>query len=282
VAINCKPIQLNPGLHARGERVELPREVTRELAWWVASELVRRHPGRLRAVEAHPISIYDCVSIIDMKQRPGPAAWLAHLNLEGHITTVQRGELADPDNRFNWYEVLKADNPREYVVKQIEGSVGLRRINKTPRTVERTIGPRCIARFAQLAAASNETWEIRAGFGFDSDDAPYRAELFRAFPNIPTHELRAGDVPDASRFWFVVAPDETPMVAIDTENGLGWSEGGGPIPLLWVYRTEARSLDRVLGHILPPQIGLELRDPETNAPAIEETKNLRGRRDQQL
>lgn len=246
-----KPIQLRSELHARGERVELPVEVTTRWAWWVASELVRRHPTQLRVVEAHPAN-YDCISVITMKPSPTPDSFLVHLNLGGHITTVESGALADLDRRFNWYEVMKAHDRREYVIKQIEGSVGLRRVNTTPRTSKRSIGPRCLARLAESFAGNSEGWTIRAGFGFDSYwPELYRADLFGAFPDISVEALRGGDIPDASRFWFIIDPTDRVVAAIDTEAGLGWGYSDDRITLLDVYRSERRDLGRVLAHLMP-------------------------------
>ena len=35
-------------------KIDLPYEVLNALAWWIASELIRRHPNVLRVIETHP------------------------------------------------------------------------------------------------------------------------------------------------------------------------------------------------------------------------------------
>ena len=217
--------------------------------------MIRRHPRRLRVVEAHPIDIYDCISLIDLRAPPGPDTFIAHFNLHGHITLGGRyGAQYEDDNRFNWYEVLAAADRRTYVVEQLEGALELRAPRATPRTTTRSIAARCIARFAAAAALSNQPWHIRAGFGFDSDYELARRHLFAPFDGIPSEELVGGDIPPASKYWFICDRDDHPTAAFDLERGLSWEPGvrGAGLPLIRLYRHHEERLDRLLAEVAPP------------------------------
>jgi hypothetical protein len=49
--------------------------VTRALAWWLAAELIRRHPADLREIETHPGGgQYDCISLY--RRNSDSPAWL--------------------------------------------------------------------------------------------------------------------------------------------------------------------------------------------------------------
>ena len=75
--------------------------------------------------------------------------------------------------------------------------------------------------------------------------------------------LRGGDIPDASRFWFIIDPTDRPVAAIDTEAGLGWGYSGDRIPLLGVYRSERSDLIRVLAHLMPMYSSFATGDDDT-------------------
>ena len=248
-------LELDPDIHELGEQATLPFPLVTALAWWVSAELVRRHPHRrLRIVEAHPISIYDCVTILDLASSRAESQWLVHLNLEGHITPEAMIPDGDLDRRFNWYEVLAASDRRTYVVEQLERVLGLTPPATTPPTTERSIGPRLLARFAASAALSARTWRIRAGFGFGSDWGPFREDLFEAFPMIPTDRFVDHEIPESSRFWFICDHEGQPRTAFDLENGIAWTpesrEAGHH--LLGMYGAHGSSLDRVLAQVAPP------------------------------
>ena len=245
-----KPIQLDEELHARGEREQLSPEEVRALAWDVAAVLIRRHPGRLWVVEAHPAPTYDCLSILDVPPRAAEPSFLVHLNLEGHLTTMYDARMADPERRFNWFEVLHAPDRTEYVIKQLEGATGLRRLSSNPQLSRRSIGPAVLACLAAESCSGPVTWALRAGFGFDSDFEPFRVELFEQFPQLPTWELRNGDLPAACRFWFVLTPGDVPVLAIDTERGIAHQLHGGSIQLHDAYLAERRDLTSVIDSAL--------------------------------
>jgi hypothetical protein len=238
--------------------VELPYGVVRGLAWWVASELIRRHPDQLRVIETHPGGgQYDCLSIYH-RRRNQESALIVHLNLLGHLTHgtwFGAPEGGEGDNRFNWFEVLNARDRRSYVVKQLEAAAGLPSPNATPETTRRSIGPRALARFAASAALTTKRWSIVNGFLDTSYDAAVRTQYFEAFPGARLEPLR-GDLlgQPAYRYWFVVDHRDRPQAAVDAERGLAWPFGdtGPGIDLLSRYRAAHSTIDHVVREVLPP------------------------------
>ena len=109
-------IRFDVRLHELGEEVSLPYPVKRALAWWIAAEMIRRHPADIRVIENHPGGgAYDCVSLY----RRDTDQPIVLMNLEGHITHQpwfdnpdfkRHDEVDDP--RFNWLEVLASENRR--------------------------------------------------------------------------------------------------------------------------------------------------------------------------
>lgn len=163
------PIPFDIRLHDLGEELSLPYQVNRALAWWIAAEIIRRHPEEVRVIETHPVGgQYDCVSLY---RRDADDSLIAHMNLEGHIRHKPwfEGSGGEPDSpvidpRFSWLEVLAAEDRRQNVIKALESVCGLTSPKKTPPTVTKSIGPRLIARFASALAFTSRTWHIRNAF----------------------------------------------------------------------------------------------------------------------
>src|SRR6478609_8707647 len=141
------PITFDDRLHAAGEQHPVASYAMRQaLAWWVAAELIRRHPTHVRVREScYP---YDCLSL----QRRSSTQWqlvaLLGQDLGHHITPLNWGD----SERFNWTEVLLAPDRRAYVVAQLELLEGLIPPASTPPTTATSIGPRLIAAFMGRSA----------------------------------------------------------------------------------------------------------------------------------
>ncbi len=59
-------IEFERELHEAGEKLSgrISASLIQAAAWWVAAELIRRHPDRLTVIETHHGGgIYDCLSI---------------------------------------------------------------------------------------------------------------------------------------------------------------------------------------------------------------------------
>ena len=253
------PIPFDPGLHGLGERIDLPYPVTRALAWWLAAELVRRHPKELRVIETHPGGGQsDCVSLY---RRDAHMELVAHLNLNGHITHAswfhQTGAQRDSpvsDARFNWLEVLAAQDRRSYVVEALEGVCGLSRPAKTPSTERRSIGPRLLARFASAATFTTRRWEIRNAFLDTSGDISGPQNWVGQMEG-PRFERVEGDFLGEPhyRLWAVLDHKDRPAAAVDVDLGLAWrrDQPGVTHDLMDLYAQHGSRIDKVMAKVLP-------------------------------
>ena len=88
--------------------------------------------------------MYDCLSLY---RRYPQDSLVAHMNLVGHITHESwfddpgggaRSGVADP--RFNWFEVLAAEDRRRYVIEALEGVTGFESPGSTPPTNRASLG----------------------------------------------------------------------------------------------------------------------------------------------
>ena len=254
-----EPIQLDSHLHRVGEQVNLPYQVKRGLAWWIAAEMIRRHPDELRVIETHPGGgQYDCLSLY---RRGKGADLVAHMNLVGHIThaawfdepgSIRNSEVEDP--RFNWLDVLAAEDRRKSVVEQLERASGLFVPSETPRTTSRSIGPRVIARFANAAALSTKSWEIRNGV-FDTSGIGGGVNKWVREIAGPYYERHASDFLEEPhyRYWFVLDHRDGAVAAIDVDRGLAWRRGESTEgqSLMHLYTGCGSWVDSVTATVLP-------------------------------
>lgn len=256
-----QPIRFDVQLHEAGDAVSLPYLVTRALAWWIAAELIRRHPDDLQVIETHPGGgMYDCLSLY--RPSMGDEGLVAHLNLVGSIThgsffgagaEAERPQVADA--RFNWLEVLAADERRAYVVEQLEGAQGLSSPKTSPPTTTRSIGPRVISRFAALAALSTRTWHIRNAVfdtsGVDTGQVDWSKEV-TSVRYLPMD----GDLLNNPRYrvWYILDHKHRPQAAVDTGRGLAWrrDKPGTDFDLMQLYAAHGSRVDRVMSKVLPP------------------------------
>jgi len=253
------PIRFDVRLHELGEQINLPYAVKRALAWWIAAEMIRRHPEELRVIESHPGGgQYDCLSLY---RRGSEDALVAHLNLEGHITPVSWfAEPGDPGNsgvadaRLNWLEVLAAEDRRRYVIEALEGACGLASPHRTPSTVTTSIGPRLIARFASTAAFTSRTWHIRNAVhdssGLTSGVNAWARDI--AGPGFePSKSDLLGD--PHYRYWFVLDSECAAAAVVDVDRGVSWRRDRPAVAyeLMELYARYRSRIDRVMSNVFP-------------------------------
>lgn len=245
-------------LHGLGEQIRVPIGLIHAGAWWVAAELVRRHPERLAVIETHPGGgMYDCLTVMDREHwAPGITMTLGPM---GHLQTP-----GDVDERLNWTDVLLAPDRRALVLR-LEASLGLVGPARTPPTTEASIGSRLIANFFWRAANSRRPW---LAFNGVDDTAGYgggpRDRLFDEIPGMADGRRglqRVGRLPDtAYRFWFVGRPppagdhgrDVDLAFAVDSWSGDLWHPDGTHVSLIDAYGRLGRSLDRLVNEVCPP------------------------------
>lgn len=219
-------------------------------SWWIASEIVRRHP-ELRIVETHPGGgQYDCLTLA-AGTHANPSS-LIDLNRVGsiHVHTDSSFEA------LRWNEVLTARGGHD-VVRAVESAAGLTAPRQAPATGPRTLIYRLLARTLTSLVDDRHAWDARSG---QVDSSGYgggaRPEL-EQFPSV-VEELRSVHPDDlfglpAYRFWILLRGQD-PLAVLDTDGHAHFTDRP-PHDLLPVYRRCGRSLMATLGaaigHLLP-------------------------------
>lgn len=264
--MNANEIRLiqDLGLHRLGEKTVSVRRysVRQGLAWMIAADLVRRHPGRLRVVETHP-HMYDQVSVFARDEtEDGGWALIVHLNkeLDGHLTHQSWfGEAGQ--ERLTWLEVLLAENPRTEIVEPIERIEGLATPTTSPPTTSWSVGPRMLAGFAQRTMFGPLPWLLLNGMADSDYGANPREWLFNQFPALEKSRSVSrsddfGRIPEW-RYWFIVEGEDSThenaraLLAVDTIAGLAYSKTEA-IELMPRYEASGRRIDALVSSICPP------------------------------
>jgi hypothetical protein len=205
-------------------------------SWWIASELVARHPDHV-VYEMHPAGgSYDCLAI----RLPTSAHYAVMLNRVGSIQVLTTGF------GVTWHEALAAASPHD-LVKRIEREVGLELRGKRPPTTSRTLAYRVIAAFLELQVNDRFFWDARCEF-LDSSDG-YAEELNGYLAGFPAAQAALAGTPrlglphePESHFWALLRDDE-PVAIISMEGYLYVDEQ--PVELLRLYQ-ESRSVINVV------------------------------------
>ncbi|MFW5469516.1 hypothetical protein ACOCJ4_05655 [Knoellia sp. CPCC 206435] len=136
----------------------VPKDIADVLIWQVASQLIRRHPHDLWAINTFPLDgFYDCLSVVDqatMGQR-------VHVQLNRHGTSVAG---AGPTLRqwpFYWH-----DQDRRTWLRHLEQQAGLEEPRGAlPPSTAASLALRWIAQFMALQLASRVPWRSFGGLG---------------------------------------------------------------------------------------------------------------------
>ncbi|HSP52345.1 MAG TPA: hypothetical protein VLO00_05555 [Cryobacterium sp.] len=222
--------------------------------WWIASELVRRHPHlRISGVE---IDEGDRLLIVHDEQDGMSVQW----DLEGGCKFLVDGAV----QKISWIQMLAALSPHA-IVKRIEVETGLGIPKAAPAVSTRALTYRVIA--SALATATNDRYEwyaVPAPMLHDEDPENPGCEFFRDFPTtiraraeyvaMTLEEFEAGgrSVYFFQPFWALLR-DLEPIAIFDSAGVVHTVSGA--IPLMPLYDELDRKLAlvtaRVLGDYLP-------------------------------
>lgn len=229
-----------------------PRALVIATAWWIAAELVKRHPEEITVIESHPgggqsdcLSVYHTAgerlkSVVLMNQHCGAC----HLHGPGQL---------------NWSQAIMASDRRRDVIEMYESAAGLKSPTSTPEAHRSSVAIRAIAAFMErVALAVHAPWTMENGYldtaGYDGG---VREEHFQALPAVNAY-LRElpGDRGVLGffeyRFWFLRASKESkPVLAIDQREGLAWDQHR-EYDLFELYTDVGRSMDRLVSAVFPP------------------------------
>lgn len=152
-------------------------------SWWIASELVRRHP-ELIVYEMHPGGgQYDvlCVAMLD-QFTPNARANSPRVMLN-RVGTIQIHRGYDTEVVADWSAVLEANDPHQFV-KELEVLTGWGSPISAPPTAERVIGYRFFATALALLVNDRHVWDVRSESVDSSASGLSRAGLITAFPDV--------------------------------------------------------------------------------------------------
>jgi hypothetical protein len=228
---------------------EVARRFVIAQSWWIASELVRRHP-ELRLIETHPGGgLYDCLTIVGPGSDPET---LIDLNREGRIHVHARAGFEPID----WEEVLRSANAHD-VVRRLEAGAGFEAPTNTPASTPAVLGYRVISRVLSSLVNDKRQWDARNG-QFDFADGVFEPNPhLQQFPTVreAASDRRADDIHGQPhyRFW-VISADAELLAVVDSDGGLHLRDRP-PVRLPRLYRESGRSLTAliasVFGNFLP-------------------------------
>ncbi len=264
-------IRFNDAPHAAGEQTSIGSFALMDaLAWWIGSELMRRHPGELFLRRTGSEFQYNVLAVTRrMAGVPGRSREVGAMNRQpgSHLTTGTWFDNSSSTKRFNWLEILASPDRFKYVVEQLEKEAGLRSPTSAPATVASSVGPRLIAGFLVRTIFTRKKWVALAGLE-DSGmgEAWTHDTLFQNFPG--TEQLIPSPSPNAYvegdyRFWFLCPTEpgkheqessaKDPTVAIDIDHGLLWTQKTpSPVNLIDAYNKAGRSMDALISAVCPP------------------------------
>jgi len=207
-------------------------------SWWVASELVARHPDHV-VYEMHLAGgSYDCLAV----RLPTSSDASMIVNRVGSIQVLTAGL------RVAWHEALAAASPHD-VVKRIERAAGLELRGKRPPTSPRTLSYRVIAAFLELQVNDRFFWDARCEF-LDSADGDAE-ELNGYLARFPAAQAALSATPrlglphePESHFWALLRNGE-PVAIVSIEGNLYLD--GDVIELMPVYEKSRSVITVVVG-----------------------------------
>lgn len=197
-------------------------------SWWIASEIVRRHPS-LTIRETHPgDGLYDCLTIVDSAQQR-----ILDLNRHGRLH-VPGNEDFEP---LPWSATVTAASGHD-VVKTLEKAAGLSPPIKAAASGPKVLAYRLIARVLTSLVDDRHTWDARSG-EFATARTGTALELFGYL------ETRGKS---RDEFW-ILSKDAQPVAALGVD-GVMESQSAMPVELLPAYRAADSSITALVGQVL--------------------------------
>ena len=204
------------------------RRLKEALSWRMVAELMRRHPGELKLIEAHGGGcMYDELRIYRRgADRDSP--FLISLNRSGSAHFHGSEPWASL-----WSDAVAAEDPKD-IVDELERRAGMASGGQLPPATPEVLTVRTIASLLEHAAFQREHWEALNGYCDSSDGSQVRQGYFDAFP-LCSQRLRQSEPGDllgkpAYRFWFLVRNGK-PRLALE-ETGRVWDLDGEELNLV--------------------------------------------------
>ncbi|MGV9195101.1 hypothetical protein ACQ143_12220 [Microbacterium sp. MC2] len=213
-------------------------------SWWIASELVRRHP-RLIAYEMHPGGgQYDVLCVTDPDSlSPHAAAKPLPRVMLNRTGTLQVHGGADSGIVVTWNQVLESPTPHS-IVKDLERHAGWPPPRSSPATTKRTLAYRLFASVLNITLNNRSLWDVRSEFVDSSGDEDHRAGYLAAFPAAlesarDIQPLGIYGEPE-SHFWALRRGTET--IAMVSIEGQAYFADGKQTDLMDLYKKHNRRI----------------------------------------
>lgn len=247
-----------PGSDLQGEDSVPPEGPSRfsiAQSWWIASELVHRHP-ELLIHEMHPQGGGD-VLCVTSRQQLSPT-WLEQRSdapqvMLNRVGTVQMHLRSKVLKLGDWAHVMGAPTPHT-IVKELEVLTGWGPPEKAPPSTPSSLAYRFIAAALTMFMNDRKIWDARNEFidavAFIGDEP--HARFIDSFPEVMA-DLRASPKLDIwgephSHFWALLRGKE-PVVIVSIEGKL-YSASGKTVELMAAYEKHDRRITPMTASLL--------------------------------
>ncbi|WP_344019567.1 hypothetical protein [Pseudonocardia kongjuensis] len=220
-------------------------------SWWIASQLVRRHP-ELTIIETKPeFTAHDNLALVDSIAAPCSRDAVLEIDRNGSL-----GRSSEPESpSMTWREVFEAGDPFELLTR-LEVTAGLTPPTETPRSGRKAVSYRLISRLLSTTLNDRRPLQVRSGylqtFQMGSGCWPQLGD----FPGVAEklRDVRLDDVDGQAgyRFW-MLEHDRLLVAVLDTDACLYLADGSSTD----VYKRYRRtgSVTRTLGDALGQFLG---------------------------
>jgi hypothetical protein len=241
-----KPVEDPAGNAVLGNRFVLAQ------SWWVASELVRRHP-QLTVFEMHPGGgQYDVLCVSDPSEGEFMERTHVMLNRNGTLQ-VHFPSRTRTENVWisSWAHVAQSNDPHQYV-KAIEHVAGLGHPPKAPASTERSLAYRVMSAASQMLVNDRHRWDWRSEL-LDSSDYCGPRNYLDGFNNAECALREARQGPDngsapEAHFW-ALRQDDARTVLVVSDLGFAYAPDH-TWDLMENYRQTSRDIREVVTRIL--------------------------------
>jgi hypothetical protein len=227
-----------------------------ERSWWIAAELVRRHP-ELAVLELHPGGgLGDVLSIRTTSAGAGTSSTDIWINRGGSIRvhTHRSDASTETVDVGTLSQAFERDDPHD-VVKAIEHAARLELSRHAPPSTPRALSVRVFAAFLTMSLNDRHRWDVRNEVQDDSYGVSRRGYVQRfAGAEAALRDAATIGLPEEphTQAWALLRDDEP--VALMLASGVLFF-GGAAIPVLPQYEASDRRITattmRLLGELLP-------------------------------
>ncbi|MBN8207052.1 hypothetical protein JF550_13955 [Microbacterium esteraromaticum] len=225
-----------------------PRVVAQ--SWWIAAELVRRHPESL-VYEAHPGGgMYDVLAVAPSRHFSSEASTGEAAVLLNRVGTLQVHAGAAITGIADWASVLIAAKPFE-IVRELESVAGWLPPRATPSATRRSLTYRFIASALGMFVNDRHQWDARCEL-FDTVDGLEPRGFVDSFPQAHADLAsvpRIGIYGEPhSHYWGLLRDGEA--IALVSIDGRLYRRAGATLDLLVEYQKHHRRLRRMTAALL--------------------------------